>query len=146
MITLITISDSDKHFGTAIAEYLKRLGRTITIRTLAPHKWDHVPTIVAKETQQLIVTVSRMEWHKILLSRQGQTRDTATRWQQLVWHDHIVYMIGGPYGLDEELLRPYYDVALSLGGMTMPHGLAKLVVLEQIYRLQQIAAHKPYHY
>ena len=51
-------------------------------------------------------------------------------------------MIGGPRGLDLERC----DTRLSLGPMTLPHQLARVVLLEQIYRAHKILAREPYHY
>ena len=56
----------------------------------------------------------------------------------------VVFLIGGPYGLPE-LDRPE-DHRLSLGPMTMPHQLARVVLLEQLYRAHKILANEPYHY
>lgn len=43
-------------------------------------------------------------------------------------------------------MKRYVDMMLSFGGMTMPHGLAKLVVLEQVYRASTIRDGREYHY
>jgi 23S rRNA (pseudouridine1915-N3)-methyltransferase len=53
----------------------------------------------------------------------------------------VCFVIGGPKGLDLEA-----DVRLSLGPMTLPHQLARVVLLEQIYRAHKILAREPYHY
>lgn len=56
----------------------------------------------------------------------------------------IAFVIGGAYGLDGSITQRA-DLVLSLSRMTMPHLLAKLVLVEQIYRAQTIAAGHPYH-
>ena len=56
----------------------------------------------------------------------------------------VVFVIGGPYGLPE-LDRPA-DHTLSLGPMTLPHQLARVVLLEQLFRAHKILANEPYHY
>lgn len=53
----------------------------------------------------------------------------------------VCFVIGGPKGLELEA-----DMRLSLGPMTLPHQLARVVLLEQIYRAHKILAREPYHY
>jgi len=53
----------------------------------------------------------------------------------------VCFVIGGPKGLELQA-----DLRLSLGPMTLPHQLARVVLLEQIYRAHKILAREPYHY
>jgi 23S rRNA (pseudouridine1915-N3)-methyltransferase len=54
----------------------------------------------------------------------------------------LCFVVGGPYGL--ELAQ--VEHRLSLGAMTLPHQLARVVLLEQLYRGHKILAGEPYHY
>jgi 23S rRNA (pseudouridine1915-N3)-methyltransferase len=54
----------------------------------------------------------------------------------------LCFVIGGPFGLDLEQV----DHRLSLGQVTLPHQLARVVLLEQLYRAHKILAREPYHY
>ncbi len=54
----------------------------------------------------------------------------------------LCFVIGGPRGLD--LAEP--DLRLSFGPMTLPHQLARVVLLEQLFRAHKILAGEPYHY
>jgi 23S rRNA (pseudouridine1915-N3)-methyltransferase len=54
----------------------------------------------------------------------------------------VCFVVGGPFGLQLEQV----DHRLSLGAMTLPHQLARVVLLEQIYRGHKILAREPYHY
>ena len=54
----------------------------------------------------------------------------------------VVFVVGGPYGTQLERA----DHRLSLGPMTLPHQLARVVLLEQLYRGHKILAGEPYHY
>ena len=57
---------------------------------------------------------------------------------------HIQFVIGGADGLSEDI-RKRADLLLSFGSQTWPHMLARVMLLEQIYRCQQIIASHPYH-
>ena len=54
----------------------------------------------------------------------------------------LCFVIGGPFGLELSAV----DHRLSLGEMTLPHQLARVVLLEQIFRGHKILAREPYHY
>ncbi|MGH2868622.1 MAG: 23S rRNA (pseudouridine(1915)-N(3))-methyltransferase RlmH [Solirubrobacteraceae bacterium] len=54
----------------------------------------------------------------------------------------LCFVIGGPFGLDLD----HVDHRLSLGEITLPHQLARVVLLEQLYRGHKILAREPYHY
>ena len=54
----------------------------------------------------------------------------------------LCFVIGGPYGLE----LPGVTHTISLGPMTLPHQLARVVVLEQLYRAHKILAGEPYHH
>jgi len=81
-----------------------------------------------------------------LLDRQGERLDSVdfsrfldTRRQSA---RDLCFVIGGPFGLDLDDL----DHRLSLGEITLPHQLARVVLLEQLYRGHKILAGEPYHY
>jgi 23S rRNA (pseudouridine1915-N3)-methyltransferase len=54
----------------------------------------------------------------------------------------LCFVVGGPFGLTLDHL----DHRLSLGAITLPHQLARVVLLEQLYRAHKILAGEPYHY
>ena len=63
------------------------------------------------------------------------------------WQNHepsVALVIGGPEGLDEEVRRRA-NQSWSLSAMTFPHGLARVVVVEQLYRAWTILQGHPYH-
>ncbi len=64
------------------------------------------------------------------------------------WRDEGVpsfaFLVGGPDGHGEAVMGAA-DLTLSLGRMTLPHGLARIVLVEQLYRAATILAGHPYH-
>jgi 23S rRNA (pseudouridine1915-N3)-methyltransferase len=54
----------------------------------------------------------------------------------------VCFVLGGPYGTALER----HDYVLSLGPMTLPHQLARVVLLEQLFRAHKILAGEPYHH
>jgi 23S rRNA (pseudouridine1915-N3)-methyltransferase len=70
-----------------------------------------------------------VEFSRFLAERRMEARD-------------LCFVIGGPRGLSLDDC----DLKLSLGRMTLPHQLARVVVLEQLYRAHKILAGEPYHY
>ena len=84
--------------------------------------------------------------HLVLLASDGREFDSIefSNWLEARRQDgrDICFVIGGPRGLDLEAC----DTRLSLGRITLPHQLARVVLLEQIYRAHKILAREPYHY
>lgn len=85
----------------------------------------------------------------IVLDERGQAMSSADLATLLAgWRDggarHLNIVIGGPDGLDAEFSRAA-TLNLSLGRMTLPHGLARAVLAEQLYRAASILAGHPYH-
>jgi 23S rRNA (pseudouridine1915-N3)-methyltransferase len=82
----------------------------------------------------------------ILLASDGRSMDSLefSRWLEERRQEgrDLCFVIGGPRGID--LAR--CDLRLSLGPMTLPHQLARVVLLEQLFRAHKIIAGQPYHY
>jgi 23S rRNA (pseudouridine1915-N3)-methyltransferase len=81
----------------------------------------------------------------VLLASDGAELDSVafSDWLEERRHNgrDVCFVIGGPKGLELEA-----DLRLSLGPMTLPHQLARVVLLEQLYRAHKILAREPYHY
>lgn len=85
----------------------------------------------------------------VALDERGQSwssRDLAER--LAAWRDRgvatLAFAIGGADGLGPSVIERA-DAVLSLGAMTWPHLLVRSLLLEQLYRAQQISAGHPYH-
>lgn len=85
-----------------------------------------------------------------MLSKDGKTKTTEqlldiyTNWLQN--DQNIIYIIWWPYWLDEPMIKSYVHEYISFGQITVPHGLAKLIIVEQLYRIECIRIGKDYHY
>jgi 23S rRNA (pseudouridine1915-N3)-methyltransferase len=84
--------------------------------------------------------------YKVLLDSGGEQMDSVQFARFIDERRHsgrdLCFVIGGPRGLDLDAS----DLKLSFGAMTLPHQLARVVLLEQIYRAHKIIAREPYHY
>ena len=82
-----------------------------------------------------------------LLDAEGEAMESVafSRWMEGRRMDgrDLYFVIGGAFG---GLDLPRTDHQLSLGPMTLPHQLARVVLLEQLYRAHKILAGEPYHY
>ena len=84
--------------------------------------------------------------HVVLLDAAGRTHDSPgfARWledRRQAGRD-VCFVIGGAFGLE----LPGADERLSLGPMTFPHQLARVLLVEQLYRAHKILAREPYHH
>lgn len=99
------------------------------------------------EAQALLKSVGASDT-VVALTRLGETvssEDLAQRlgrWQ--VGARDVSLVVGGAHGLGDDLLARA-DATLSLSALTLPHELARLVVLEQLYRACTILRGEPYH-
>jgi 23S rRNA (pseudouridine1915-N3)-methyltransferase len=149
MITILSISDSDKHFNTAIDEYLKRMGKWVTIINLKPSKHGNRDQVIQADTQLILdrhQKNNKSDTVMYLLSKEWKQLSTLQLVDLMKQTSHQVRMIGGPYGLDEDRLKSMIQWRIAFGQITLPHWLAKLTLLEQVYRAQTIVEGKQYHY
>ena len=145
-IKIIAISDSEKHFEQAIKEYEKRLWKDLEIIKIKPDKNWTTQTIIKSETEKIIKAIGKDGNYKILLSLNWNSIDTINLSKVINQEINITFIIGGPYWLDEDILDKLVDKKISFGNITLPHPLAKLVLIEQVYRCKTIIDNKTYHY
>lgn len=142
MYKIITFSDSNKHFDSAIKEYEKRLWKNIDIIKLKPVKNLPLKQIIEKETNLLISKLYKIKWFKIVLNPNWNSLNTEDLFNFIENKKHnsycIIFIIWWANWLDYDLLKNHIDYSLNLWIMTMTHCLALLVITEQIYRLEMI--------
>jgi 23S rRNA pseudoU1915 N3-methylase RlmH len=69
-IEIMSISDSDKHFASAIAEYVKRLGADVSLVDVKPVKHGTREQIVAAETQLIMDQIAKKPVATYLMSKE----------------------------------------------------------------------------
>jgi len=119
----------------AIAELVEGRGATVDLRK-------------ADESKRLLAAVAKAEL-LVTLDEAGKPLGSRAFAEFLRSHrdagcPQLAFAIGGPDGHGPEIRRKAANV-LSLGAMTLPHGLARIILLEQIYRAVTILGGHPYH-
>jgi 23S rRNA (pseudouridine1915-N3)-methyltransferase len=129
-------------------EYVKRLHWPIAIKEVEERRALTAPERTAREGALLLaalpddaVVVALEERGKALPSAGFATRMARWRTEGV---KTLAFVIGGADGLAPPLVQRAV-LTLSLGAMTWPHLLARILLLEQLYRAQQILGGHPYH-
>lgn len=133
------------------AEYLKRMPRELpaSVSEIKPEQRG------SKTREQLLAAEkSRIRdalpgsCRLVVLDEKGDDLTTLKLARRLeVWMQDgrdVVLLIGGADGLDEEL-KQQADDKLRLSSLTLPHGMARLVLCEQLYRAVSVLKNHPYH-
>jgi 23S rRNA pseudoU1915 N3-methylase RlmH len=94
--TILTISDSDKHFSSACDEYVKRLGKDLTIKIVKPSKGDSQAHTIQKDTDTIVQILEKdfVGWHKVMMSVMGKQMDTVDFHQHCYKQEKILFIIG----------------------------------------------------
>ena len=145
-ITLVAVGKlKEKFLIEGVAEYLKRLKpfAKIEIREVAEQK------SVEEEGKKLLAQVPK-ENFLIVLDVAGEfltSEDFAKKIADLNLRgvSDITFLIGGAFGLSDEV-KNAADFRLSFSKMTFTHQMARLILVEQIYRAFKINRGEPYHY
>jgi 23S rRNA (pseudouridine1915-N3)-methyltransferase len=136
----------------AWTEYTRRMppGLTISLREISLAKRSKnadTKRLTAVESRSLYAAMPKRA-RVIALDVKGQTWSTeklAARLEQWMGDGRDVgFMIGGPEGIDAETMKKADD-RWSLGPLTLPHPLVRVVLAEQLYRAWTITQNHPYH-
>ncbi len=142
---------AERHFRDAANEYLKRLRPYANVAVAEVPDEDLTGGEQRARAAEAAALLRRIPEHAhvIVLDIDGEERSSEAFARRLGELAHagvpsIVFVIGGASGLDGSILERA-DERLSLGPMTLPHQLARVVLLEQIYRAFRILRGEPYH-
>lgn len=128
--------------------YAERITWPLTIREIEEKR--SLPRSALKEREgALLLSATPANAVVVALDERGKMLASETFAHRIAaWRDagrgDLAFLIGGADGLSDAV-REKADHVLSLGAMTWPHLLVRGMLLEQIYRAQQILAGHPYH-
>ena len=156
-ITLITMGKlKEKFYLTAADEYTKRLKGycNFTLLELPEYRLpeDPSPAEIAagleKEAEQILAKIPKGAWFCVF-TPEGKTlssEDFAGKLKdvKLAGKSSACFLIGSSFGMAPRV-KERADFKLSMGPMTFPHHLARIMVLEQLYRAEAIQAGSKYH-
>ena len=156
-ITLITMGKlKEKFYITAAEEYSKRLKAYCRFQILELPEYrlpeDPSPAEIAagldKEAEQILTKIPKGAW-LCIFTPEGKTLSSenfAEKMKQvkLSGKSSACFLIGSSFGISPKI-KQLADFKLSMGPMTFPHHLARIMVLEQIYRAEAIQAGSKYH-
>jgi 23S rRNA (pseudouridine1915-N3)-methyltransferase len=137
-------------FAPAVDEYLGRLGRTLKLELVElPEARRHAGTPQAKEEEGATLLARLRPGERLVaLDERGEQPTSVelarrlARWQER--GQDVALVIGGADGLAPAVLERAAE-RLSLSRLTLPHRLARLVLVEQLYRAVTILRGEPYH-
>jgi len=151
-LTVVAVGRLKERFWREAAdEYLKRLGPYANVRVIeiADRDSGRDESRARAEEGADILRALPEGAHVIALEIGGAQQSSEAFSARLdalglAGRSTVAFVIGGSVGLAPEVLARA-DERLSLGPMTLPHNLARVVLLEQIYRAFRISRGEPYH-
>ena len=138
--------------GAGVAEYVRRLGREVRFELreipLARRTGDaSVGRAVADEGARMLKAI-RADAFVVTLEVRGKLLSTEQLGESLRARmsesRDVTFLIGGPDGLAADCLSRS-DLRWSLSPLTLPHGLVRVIVVEQLYRALSLLKGHPYH-
>ena len=157
MIRLVCVGKlRERHWAEAAAEYLKRLERLMPV-SVAEVRDEPEPArpspalneaVLRAEGERILSRITPGE-HVVALCIDGQplsSEQLADKLRRLLLsgQSRVTFVIGGSLGLGAEVLERANE-RVSMSAMTFPHQLARVMLLEQIYRAAKLNAGERYH-
>ena len=149
-LTVLAVGRVKGPLEPAVREYRARASRywTLEITEVGEGRGDDPGDVMRREAEALLdrIPEGTRVW---ALTRQGTgitSRGLASYLESLAVGSSpgLTFVLGGAHGLDGRILERA-DRRLSLSPMTLPHDLARLLLLEQLYRAGTIRRNEPYH-
>ncbi len=133
-IVVVAVGRLRPPFADDVRHYQQLLARHTRLELVEVREDDHAPRRVPERAFVSLLDAAGEQFDSVHFSRFLEERRQSGR--------GLCFIVGGPFGLDLDDV----DHRLSLGRLTLPHQLARVVLLEQLYRAHKILAGEPYHY
>lgn len=154
-ITLIAVGKTeDKYLIEGIDKYLNRLKHYINFNILIIPDIKNTKNLTEAQQKnkeaELIAKQINPTDVVVLLDEKGKKHSSVSfanylNKQMIGSVQHLVFIIGGPYGFDESIYKRA-NSSLSLSDMTFSHQMVRLFFVEQLYRAFSILKNEPYHH
>ncbi|MEO0289388.1 MAG: 23S rRNA (pseudouridine(1915)-N(3))-methyltransferase RlmH [candidate division WOR-3 bacterium] len=147
-ITVLTVGKNKKDvFSDIFYDYVDRIKKYTKIEVKYIKDYGELKEeknkIMEKESKIILDNLKGVESFKILLAKEGKMFDSIS-FSKLLEKEKIAFIIGGVFGVTDDVYNNV-DLVLSLSKMTFPHKIARIVLLEQIYRGLTILNKERYH-
>ncbi|HTP20846.1 MAG TPA: 23S rRNA (pseudouridine(1915)-N(3))-methyltransferase RlmH [Solirubrobacteraceae bacterium] len=133
-ILVVAVGRLRPPFSDDVQHYQKLLARHVKLELIEVREDEQVGRRIPDRTFVSLLDRGGEELDSVSFSRWLEERRQSGM--------DVCFVVGGPFGLDLDAV----DHRLSLGRITLPHQLARVVLLEQLYRGHKILAGEPYHY
>ncbi len=133
-VTILAIGRLRPPYVDDVEHYLKMLSRYASVEVVEVREDDDVARRIPDRAFVVLLDAGGRE----------MTSEGFAAWLEERRHEGraLCFVIGGAFGITLERS----DLKLSLGRMTLPHQLARVVLVEQLYRAHRILAGEPYHH
>ena len=121
-------------FVDDVAHYAKLLSGHVRLELVEVREEDRAARRIPPDSYVSLLAAEGQELDSLRFARFIEQRRMSRR--------DLCFVIGGAFGVELE----HADHRLSLGPMTLPHQLARVVLLEQLFRAHKIIAGEPYHH
>jgi len=146
-------STADAELASVAERYFNRIRHffpieLVEVTSKRGRQGENDVAIMRADSARLLAALP-VQGHVVALDERGRSIDSLkfAKWLERLTIDQphgVIFVMGGDVGLDQSV-RQRADDVLSLSAMTLPHQLARVVLLEQIYRACTLMRNIPYH-
>jgi 23S rRNA (pseudouridine1915-N3)-methyltransferase len=133
-IVVVAVGRVKAPFADDVAHYAKLLSGHTPLDLVEVREDEAVDRRIPERAFVSLLHIGGQALDSVRLSRFLEDRRMSGR--------DLCFVVGGPFGLELERA----DHRLSLGPLTLPHQLARVILLEQLFRAHKILKNEPYHH